>query len=467
MAKKKATKKKTAKRKTAKKKTAKRKTKKKAAKKKTAKRKTKRKTAKRKTAKRKTKKKAAKRKTAKRKTAKGRPRSGRPSGRPPSARPRRRPPSARPASPRRAAWSRCSFDRGCDPTLPPGDRGREGSDRDSFPGRPLPSFFATILLHVRAPAQSRTPPGPVIRVRGARQNNLKNIDVRIPRGALTVMTGVSGSGKSCLAMDALYAEGQRRYLEGVSAYARRFLERLPRPEVDRIEGLSPAVALEQRTGVRAPDPPWAPPPRSPTISGCSSPGRAGSSAIGAGRRSPGGRWRGSRRRGRGSGARRRARVSFPLPPGSRRSPGGPPGAQGPRLSPGGGGGCGAGPGGGPRGRRSGTSSRTGCGRGGGGACRRLWARPSPRAGGGHGADRRGGRRRDTGWAGCARGCDRELPRAPSPPLLLQQPGRGLPDLPGIRRHPGIRSGADRPRSGPLPRRRRGRRPGPGAGGTGP
>ncbi len=94
-------------------------------------------------------------------------------------------------------------------------------------------------------------PRAVIRVRGARQNNLKNIDVSLPRRALTVVTGVSGSGKSSLAMDTLYAEGQRRYLEGVSAHARRFLERLPRPEVDRVEGLSPAVSLGQRTGVRS------------------------------------------------------------------------------------------------------------------------------------------------------------------------------------------------------------------------
>lgn len=88
-------------------------------------------------------------------------------------------------------------------------------------------------------------------IQGARQNNLRNVDVRIPRGRLTVITGLSGSGKSSLAMDVLYAEGQRRYLEGVSAYARRFLERLPRPDVDRIEGLSPAVALEQRTASRS------------------------------------------------------------------------------------------------------------------------------------------------------------------------------------------------------------------------
>ncbi|MDH3802697.1 MAG: excinuclease ABC subunit UvrA, partial [Deltaproteobacteria bacterium] len=89
-------------------------------------------------------------------------------------------------------------------------------------------------------------------VLGARQHNLKNIDVEIPRDNLVVITGISGSGKSSLAFDTLYAEGQRRYVESLSSYARQFLERMDRPEVDSIEGLSPAIAIEQKTAGRNP-----------------------------------------------------------------------------------------------------------------------------------------------------------------------------------------------------------------------
>src|SRR6266481_1792746 len=85
-----------------------------------------------------------------------------------------------------------------------------------------------------------------IRVRGAREHNLKNIDVDMPRDSLVVITGLSGSGKSSLAFDTIYAEGQRRYVESLSAYARQFLELMEKPDVDLIEGLSPAIAIEQR-----------------------------------------------------------------------------------------------------------------------------------------------------------------------------------------------------------------------------
>ena len=91
-----------------------------------------------------------------------------------------------------------------------------------------------------------------ITVRGARQHNLKNIDVEVPRNTLTVITGLSGSGKSSLAFDTIYAEGQRRYVETLSAYARQFLDQMERPDVDAIDGLSPAISIEQKTTSRSP-----------------------------------------------------------------------------------------------------------------------------------------------------------------------------------------------------------------------
>src|SRR3989442_5532222 len=89
-------------------------------------------------------------------------------------------------------------------------------------------------------------------VRGAREHNLKNITVEIPRNTLTVITGLSGSGKSSLAFDTIYAEGQRRYVESLSAYARQFLEQMEKPDVDSIEGLSPAISIEQKTTSKNP-----------------------------------------------------------------------------------------------------------------------------------------------------------------------------------------------------------------------
>ena len=91
-----------------------------------------------------------------------------------------------------------------------------------------------------------------ISVRGARQHNLRDINVRIPRNTLTVVTGLSGSGKSSLAFDTIYAEGQRRYVETLSAYARQFLDQMERPDVDAIDGLSPAISIEQKTTSRSP-----------------------------------------------------------------------------------------------------------------------------------------------------------------------------------------------------------------------
>src|SRR5487761_1845897 len=91
-----------------------------------------------------------------------------------------------------------------------------------------------------------------ITIRGAREHNLKNVSLTIPRDKLVVFTGLSGSGKSSLAFDTIYAEGQRRYVESLSAYARQFLERMEKPDVDQIDGLAPAIAIKQKNSTRNP-----------------------------------------------------------------------------------------------------------------------------------------------------------------------------------------------------------------------
>ena len=92
----------------------------------------------------------------------------------------------------------------------------------------------------------------IISVQGAREHNLQNVNVKIPREKLTIITGLSGSGKSSLAFDTIYAEGQRRYVESLSAYARQFLQMMQKPNVDLIEGLSPAISIEQKTTSKNP-----------------------------------------------------------------------------------------------------------------------------------------------------------------------------------------------------------------------
>lgn len=93
-------------------------------------------------------------------------------------------------------------------------------------------------------------------VKGARENNLKNIDLTIPRNKLIVFTGVSGSGKTTLAFNTIYAEGQRRYVESLSSYARQFLGGIQKPDVDKIDGLSPAISIDQKPQIEIHAPPW-------------------------------------------------------------------------------------------------------------------------------------------------------------------------------------------------------------------
>lgn len=97
-----------------------------------------------------------------------------------------------------------------------------------------------------------SPPSGFIQIRGAREHNLKNLDLRIPRDQLVVMTGVSGSGKSSLAFDTIFAEGQRKYMESLSAYARQFLDQMRKPDLESIDGLPPTIAIQQRGGGHTP-----------------------------------------------------------------------------------------------------------------------------------------------------------------------------------------------------------------------
>src|SRR6476661_1154457 len=103
---------------------------------------------------------------------------------------------------------------------------------------------------VSSPAALPSRPREAIVIRGARQNNLKNLSLDLPLNELVVVTGVSGSGKSSLAFDTIYSEGQRRYVETFSPYARQFLDRMDKPQVDRIEGIPPAIAIDQTNPVR-------------------------------------------------------------------------------------------------------------------------------------------------------------------------------------------------------------------------
>src|ERR1700732_5174543 len=107
------------------------------------------------------------------------------------------------------------------------------------------------MSDIPAPSPAAFEPGALV-IRGARTHHLKNTSLSIPHNQLTVVTGVSGSGKSSLAFDTIYAEGQRRYVESLSAYARQFLERMEKPDVDKIEGISPAIAIRQKNSIRNP-----------------------------------------------------------------------------------------------------------------------------------------------------------------------------------------------------------------------
>src|SRR2546427_8566878 len=119
------------------------------------------------------------------------------------------------------------------------------AEAGKYPTLPPPPSAPTLVI------MAKRRPAPAIRLKGVRHNNLKNFDLDLPVGKLIVITGLSGSGKSSLAFDTLFAEGQRRYIETFSPYARQFFDRMDKPQVDRIEGIPPAIAIEQRNTVKS------------------------------------------------------------------------------------------------------------------------------------------------------------------------------------------------------------------------
>jgi len=133
-----------------------------------------------------------------------------------------------------------------------GRKSTQSQEENAIPVEDLQEEERLQAILARAEKMGEMPDRNVIRIRGARQNNLKNVDIDIPRDRLVVITGLSGSGKSSLAFDTLYAEGQRRYVESLSAYARQFLGQHDKPDVDQIDGLSPAVSIDQKSTSRNP-----------------------------------------------------------------------------------------------------------------------------------------------------------------------------------------------------------------------